>query len=42
LQAILVKDPETTRFLAAQAESTHKTPAELIGEMVREKMAIAI
>jgi hypothetical protein len=35
-------DPETTRFLAAQAESTHKTPAELIGDMVREKMVVAL
>jgi len=35
-------DPETTRYLADQAESTRKTPAEIIGEMVREKIAIAL
>ena len=35
-------DPETTRFLAEKAEITHKTPAEIISEMVREKMAVAI
>jgi len=35
-------DPETTRFLADQAESTRKTPAEIIGDMVREKIAVAL
>ena len=34
-------DPETTRFLAAQAEITHKSFSEIIGELVREKIAIA-
>ena len=35
-------DPETTRFLAIQAETTHKTFTEIIGELVREKIAVAI
>ena len=35
-------DPETTRFLADQAEATRKTPAEIIGEMVRERIAAVI
>ena len=32
-------DPETTRFIADEAEATHKTPTEIIGELVREKIA---
>ena len=35
-------DPETTRFLAAQAESTRKTPSQIIGEMVRERIAASV
>lgn len=35
-------DPETTRFLADRAEATHKTPAEIIGELVREKIAVSM
>ena len=35
-------DPETTRFLAAQAESTKKTPSQIIGEMVRERIAATV
>jgi len=31
-------DPETTQFLAAQAQATKKTPSQLIGEMVRERI----
>jgi len=30
-------DPETTRFLTAQANAAKKTPSQLIGEMVRER-----
>ena len=32
-------DPETTRFLANEAEATHKTPTEIISELVREKLS---
>ena len=35
-------DPETTKFLAIQAETTNKSFSEIIGELVREKMAVAI
>jgi len=35
-------DPETTQFLAAQAESTKKTPSQIISEMVRERIAASI
>ena len=34
-------DPETTRFLAEQAEATNKTPTEIISELVREKISIS-
>ena len=32
-------DPETTRALAARAAAAHKTPAEIISDMVRETTA---
>ena len=32
-------DPETTRFIADQAEATQKTPSEIISELVREKLS---
>ena len=32
-------DPETTQFLATEAEATHKTPTEIISELVREKLS---
>ena len=35
-------DPETTRFLADQAEATHKTPAEIISEMVQKELAATL
>ena len=35
-------DPETTRFLAAQAESTKKTPSQIIKEMVQERIAASL
>ena len=35
-------DPETTRFLADQAETTQKTPTEIIGELVREKFSVSV
>ena len=33
-------DPETTQFLVKQAESTQKTPSQIISELVREKIAV--
>ena len=35
-------DPETTRFLAAQAETTHKSFSEIISELVKEKIAVSL
>ncbi|MCL2320456.1 MAG: hypothetical protein FWC45_10255 [Treponema sp.] len=35
-------DPETTRTLATYAETVHKSPAEIIAEIVREKIAVEI
>jgi hypothetical protein len=32
-------DPLTAAYLRAQADATHKTPSEVIGAMVREKIA---
>ena len=34
-------NPETTHFLAVEAEAAHKTPSEIIGELVREKLQSA-
>ncbi|MDR1251698.1 MAG: hypothetical protein LBK62_05980 [Treponema sp.] len=33
-------DPETSRVIAAHAETAHKTPAEIIAELVRREMAV--
>ena len=35
-------DPETTQLLAAQAESTKKTPSQIIRELVLERITAAI
>ena len=35
-------DPETTRSLVDYAENVHKSPAEIIAAMVREKIAIGV
>jgi hypothetical protein len=32
-------DPETSRVIAAHAETAHKTPAEIIAELVRREIA---
>jgi hypothetical protein len=32
-------DPETSRVIAARAEAAHKTPAEIIAELIRREMA---
>ncbi|MDR1029251.1 MAG: hypothetical protein LBL76_00085 [Treponema sp.] len=31
-------DPETSHLIAAHAEITHKTPAEIIADLVRREM----
>lgn len=35
-------DPETTRLLVEQAEITHKSFTEIISDLVREKVAVAM
>jgi hypothetical protein len=35
-------DPLTAAYLRAQADVTHKTPSEVIGAMVRERIAAAV
>ena len=38
---IVVLDDVSATWLRVTSEAIHKTPAELISEMVREKMALA-
>ncbi|GHV81056.1 hypothetical protein AGMMS49944_28470 [Spirochaetia bacterium] len=33
-------DHQTAQWLRAKANATHQTPAEIIGELVREKIAV--
>jgi hypothetical protein len=35
-------DPETTRTLTNYAQTVHKSPAIIIAEMVREKIAVGM
>jgi len=35
-------DPETIKYLADQAEATHKTFTEIISELVKEKIAVSM
>ena len=38
---IVILDDLSASYLHARAEAPHKTPSEIIGEMVREKVAAA-
>ena len=38
---IIILDDVTATWLRVTAESSHKTPSELVSEMVREKIAVA-
>jgi len=38
----IILDPETTRTLTIYAETVHKNPAEIIAEMVKEKIPVGI
>ena len=38
---ILILDDLSATWLRETAESTHKTPSELVSEMIREKIAVA-
>jgi len=39
---IVILDDVSATWLRVTSESTHKLPSELIGEMIREKIAIAV
>ena len=39
---IVILDDVAATWLRVTAESSHKSPSELINEMVREKMAIVV
>jgi len=39
---VIILDDVSATWLRVTSESTHKTPSDIIGEMIREKMAVAI
>ena len=39
---IVILDDVSATWLRVTSESTRKTPAELVSEMIREKMAVAM
>ena len=39
---IIILDDVSATWLRVTAESTHKTPSDIVGEMIREKIAIAV
>ena len=39
---IIILDDVSATWLHATSESTHKTPSQLVSEMIREKIAIAM
>jgi hypothetical protein len=40
--SILILDDISATWLRAKSESTHKTPSELVSDMIREKIAVVI
>jgi hypothetical protein len=40
--SIIILDDISATWLRAKSESTHKTPSELVSDMIREKIAVAI
>jgi hypothetical protein len=38
---IVILDDVSAAYLRVKSEATHKTPSELIGEMVREKISVS-
>jgi hypothetical protein len=40
--AIIIWDDLSETHLPTHAEGSHKTPTEIIGEMVREKVAVGV
>jgi len=39
---IIILDDVTATWLRVTSESTHKTPSDIVSELIREKMAIAV
>ena len=39
---IIILDDISATWLRVTSESTHKTPSDIVGEMIREKMAAAM
>jgi len=40
--SIIILDDISATWLRVTAESTHKTPSDLVSEMIREKIAVAM
>ena len=40
--SIVILDDVSATWLRVTSESTHKTPSQLISEMIREKIAVAM
>jgi hypothetical protein len=39
---IIILDDISAAWLQVRSEATHKTPSELVGDMVREKIAVSL
>ena len=39
---IIILDDVSATWLRVKSESTHKTPSDIVGEMIREKMAASM
>ena len=39
---IIILDDVSSTWLKVKSESTHKTPSDIISEMIREKIAVAL
>jgi hypothetical protein len=40
--AVIFADHVSATWFRVQSEATHKTPAEIIGELIREKIAVSL
>jgi len=39
---IIILDDVSATWLRVTSEATHKTPSDIVNEMIREKMAVAV
>jgi len=39
---IIILDDVSATWLRVRSESTHKTPSDIVGELIREKIAVAV